>query len=135
MGNTIFNIAGDIRQVVQEGDGYFYNDTAEDTTTSPAAEKKEETDTGQLSNRQVVIMMTGLLDIALSPDYTNQKQLSLFLSHLTGRSPESLRQTIMALAKTGINTPQARQDCLAAAQELEPFCRRLASRLRSDAEE
>lgn len=97
------------------------------------AESEEKTP--QLSNRQVVIMMAGLLDISLSPDFTNQKQLALFLSHLTGRSKESIRQTIMQLAKDGIETPQARKDTLVAADVLEPVCRRVADRLRNDAEE
>ena len=89
----------------------------------------------QLTNRQVVIMMAGLLDISLSPEYTNQKQLAQFLSRLTGRSEQSIRQTIMSLAKTGIETPQARKDSLVAADVLEPLCPRIATRLRNDAEE
>lgn len=89
----------------------------------------------QLTNRQIVIMMTGLLDLSLSPEYTNQKQLAQFLSRLTGRSENSIRQTIMNLAKTGIETPQARKDSLIAADVLAPMCPRVASRLRNDAEE
>lgn len=42
----------------------------------------------QLTNRQIVIMMTGLLDLSLSPEYTNQKQLAQFLSRLTGAQRE-----------------------------------------------
>lgn len=89
----------------------------------------------QLTNRQIVIMMTGLLDLSLSPEYTNQKQLAQFLSRLTGRSENSIRQTIMNLAKTGIETPQARKDSLIAADVLAPMCPQVASRLRNDAEE
>ena len=97
--------------------------------------KEDASDANQLTNRQVVIMMAGLLDISLSPEYTNQKQLAQFLSRLTGRSEQSIRQTIMSLAKTGIETPQARKDSLVAAEVLEPVCGKVASRLRNDAEE
>lgn len=97
--------------------------------------ESEGANAGQLSNRQVVIMMAGLLDISLSPDFTNQKQLAQFLSRLTGRSKESIRQTIMQLAKDGIETPQARKDSIVAADVLEPVCKRVAGRLRNDAEE
>lgn len=89
----------------------------------------------QLSNRQVVIMMTALMDISLSPDYTNQKQLARLLSQLTGRSAESLRKTIGKVAKEGIETDEARKDAHAAADALEPFCKRISDQIRNDAEE
>lgn len=89
----------------------------------------------QLTNRQVVIMMTALMDISLSPDFTNQKQLARLLSQLTGKSAESIRKTIGKLAKDGIETDEARKDARAAADALEPFCKKIADRIRNDAEE
>lgn len=89
----------------------------------------------QLTNRQVVIMMTALMDISLSPDFTNQKQLARLLNQLTGRSAESIRKTIGKLAKEGIETDEARKDARAAADALEPFCKKIADRIRNDAEE
>lgn len=89
----------------------------------------------QLTNRQVVIIMTALMDISLSPDFINQKQLARLLSQLTGRSAESIRKTIGKLAKEGIETDEARKDARTAADALEPFCKKIADRIRNDAEE
>ena len=96
---------------------------------------QEDENPEQLTNRQVVIMMTSLMDISLSPDFTNQKQLARLLSQLTGRSAESIRKTIGKLAKEGIETDEARKDARAAADALEPFCKKIANRIRNDAEE
>ena len=151
MGDT-FNFNGSIGQFVKEGDGIIQEyhaqsmaasssvtNTEKTTSSTPSQELAEVDADGeggvQLSNRQVVIMMAGLLDIPLSPDFTNQKQFAQFLSRLTGRSMGSIRQTIMQLAKTGIETPQARKDSLVAADVLEPVCKKVAGRLRNDAEE
>ena len=87
----------------------------------------------QLTNRQVIILLTSLLNIALSPEYNNQKQLAIMISHITGRSMESIRQTIMNIAKNGLETEQARKDMLIVAEILEPVSKRLADRLRNDA--
>lgn len=89
----------------------------------------------QLTNRQIVIMMSGILDISLSKDFTNQKQLAIFLSRLTGRSMQSIRQVIMNLANNGSETDQAHKDYRIAADTLEPINKKIASRLRNDAEE
>lgn len=96
---------------------------------------QEDETPAQFTNRQVVIMMTALMDISLSPDFTNQKQLARLLSQLTGRSAESIRKTIGKLAKEGIETDEARKDARAAADALEPFCKKIANRIRNDAEE
>lgn len=87
----------------------------------------------QLTNRQVIILLTSLFNIALSPEYTNQKQLAIMISHITGRSMESIRQSIMNIAKNGLETEQARKDMLIVAEILEPVSKRLADRLRNDA--
>ena len=87
----------------------------------------------QLSNRQVVILLTSLLNIPLTPEYTNQKQLAIMISRITGRSMESIRQTIMNIAKNGLETEQARKDTLTVADILEPISKRLADILRNDA--
>ncbi len=145
MGDT-FNFNGSIGQFVKEGDGIIHDyhaqsmaasSSVQNTSSASSSElaESEGANAGQLSNRQVVIMMAGLLDISLSPDFTNQKQLAQFLSRLTGRSKESIRQTIMQLAKDGIETPRARKDSIVAADVLEPVCKRVAGRLRNDAEE
>ncbi len=148
MGDT-FNFNGSIGQFVKEGDGIIEHYQAQSVAASsstqgtPARQDEavssampaEDGATGQLTNRQVVIMMAGLLDISLSPDYTNQKQLATFVSRITGRSEQSIRQTIMHLAKTGIETPQARKDSLLVADVLEPVCKKVAGRIRNDAEE
>lgn len=89
----------------------------------------------QMTNRQVVILMATLLDISLSPNYTNQKQFSLFISRITGRSAESIRHTIMDDAKKGWDTDQAREDMCTVANVLEPISKKLADRLRSNAQD
>ena len=145
--NDTFNFNGSIGQFVKEGDGVIHDYHAQSMAASSTMQDGDKgknssselttdgTEAAQLSNRQVVIMMAGLLDLSLSPDFTNQKQLAQFLSRLTGRSEQSIRQTIMSLAKTGIETPQARKDSLLAADVLEPVCKKVASRLRNDAME
>ena len=103
MGDT-FNFNGSIGQFVKEGDGIIHDyhaqsmaasSSVQNTSSASSSElaESEGANAGQLSNRQVVIMMAGLLDVSLSPDFTNQKQLAQFLSRLTGRSKESIRQT------------------------------------------
>lgn len=101
------------------------HDKEEDNANSPS----------QLTNRQIVIIMTSILDMPLSKDFTNQKQLAIFLSRLTGRSMQSIRQTIMNLANKGADTHQAHQDYHIAADALEPINKKMASKLRNDAEE
>lgn len=98
-------------------------------------EESQSCASSQLTNRQVVILLTGLLDITLSPEYTNQKQLAIMISRITGNSKESIRQTIMNIAKNGLETEQARKDTLTVADILEPISKRLADRLRNDAME
>ena len=132
--NDTFNFNGSIGQFVKEGDGIIHDYHAQSMAASSTMQAAPP-DANQLTNRQVVIMMAGLLDISLSSEYTNQKQLAQFLSRLTGRSEQSIRQTVMSLAKTGIETPQARKDSMVAAEVLEPVCSKVASRLRNDAEE
>lgn len=97
------------------------------------SEVSKASDPTQLSNRQVIILLTSLLNIALSPEYTNQKQLAIMISRITGRSMESIRQTIMNIAKNGLETEQARKDMLIVAETIEPISKRLADRLRNDA--
>lgn len=97
------------------------------------SEASKASDPTQLSNRQVIILLTSLFNIALSPEYTNQKQLAIMISRITGRSMESIRQTIMNIAKNGLETEQARKDMLIVAETIEPISKRLADRLRNDA--
>lgn len=97
------------------------------------SEVSKASDPTQLSNRQVIVLLTSLLNIALSPEYTNQKQLAIMISRITGRSMESIRQTIMNIAKNGLETEQARKDMLIVAETIEPISKRLADRLRNDA--
>lgn len=123
----------------QNGDititGNIYQGGAGPACEAEKAGRQDDEHPGQLANRQVVIMMTALMDISLSPEYTNQKQLARMLAQLTGRSAESLRKTIGKLAKEGIETDEARKDARAAADALEPFCSRIADRIRNDVED
>ena len=123
----------------QNGDitisGNIYQGGAKPVGDVTKSAGQEDENPEQLTNRQVVIMMTALMDISLSPDFTNQKQLARLLSQLTGRSAESIRKTIGKLAKEGIETDEARKDARAAADALEPFCKKTANRIRNDAEE
>lgn len=145
MTGDTFNFNSAVGQFVAKGDGFIHDYHAQSVASSSSVQKsqsgttlsdaEDEEDPCQLSNRQAVIMMTGLLGITLSPDYTNQLQLARFLSRLTGRSMQSIRQTIMSLAKNGIDTPQARRDCLAAADALDALSPKVARMLRTDAEE
>lgn len=105
------------------------------TGSTPNTNVEEEKPFTQLTNRQVVIMMTALMDISLSAEYTNQQQLARLLSSLTGRSTKSIRQTIMKLAKEGIETTEACRDCFLVADLLEPFCPIIAQHIRNDAKE
>lgn len=52
-------------------------------------------DTGRLTNRQLVILLTHLLDVGTTPDTVNVTALARLLSQVCGRSAESMRQTIM----------------------------------------
>lgn len=103
--------------------------------STPAMPQQVKQKVEQMTNRQVVIMMTALMGITLTPKYTNQKLLSQMLSKMTGRSAESIRQTIMDIAKDGLETPQAREDMRLAADTIEPFCKDVAMKLRNDAED
>ena len=104
-------------------------------STSLTNRNDDDEDPEQLTNRQVVIMMTALMDISLSPNYTNQKLLARLLSQITGRSAESIRKTIGKVASEGIETDEARKDARTVADALEPFCKKIADRIRNDAEE
>ena len=119
----------------QNGDititGHIYQGGAKPSGEAEKTDRQDDEYPGQLTNRQVVIMMTALMGISLSPEYTNQQ----LLGRLTGRSAESLRKTIGKLAKEGIETDEARKDARVAADALEPFCSRIADRIRNDAED
>ena len=119
----------------QNGDititGHIYQGGEKPSGEAEKTDRQDDEYPGQLTNRQVVIMMTALMGISLSPEYTNQQ----LLGRLTGRSAESLRKTIGKLAKEGIETDEARKDARVAADALEPFCSRIADRIRNDAED
>ena len=123
----------------QNGDititGHIYQGGAKPSAEAEKTDRQDDECPGQLTNRQVVIMMTALMGISLSPEYTNQQLLGRMLGRLTGRSAESLRKTIGKLAKEGIETEEARKDARVAADALEPFCKRIADRIRNDAED
>lgn len=115
--------------------GHIYQGGAKPSAEAEKTDRQDDECPGQLTNRQVVIMMTALMGISLSPEYTNQQLLGRMLGRLTGRSAESLRKTIGKLAKEGIETDEARKDARVAADALEPFCSRIADRIRNDAED
>lgn len=123
-------IAQDIH-VVKPEDNTLHQDKEEEGKGKAKAADEEK----QMTNRQVVMLVASLLNIPLDPKYTNQKQLALFISRLTGRSAGSIRKTIMDDAKSGWETKQARKDMLTVANILDPISKKLADKLRCDAED
>ena len=89
----------------------------------------------QLTNRQVIILMASLMGISLSPTDTNHSELSRLLSRITGRSPQSLRQSIMSYARDGLDKAGAKRDAQQVASLIEHFCPDIAERIRCDAED
>ena len=89
----------------------------------------------QLTNRQVIILMASLMGISLSPTDTNHSELSRLLSRITGRSSQSLRQSIMSYARDGLDKAGAKRDAQQVASLIEHFCPDIAERIRCDAED
>ena len=89
----------------------------------------------QLTNRQVIILMASLMGLSLSPSDTNHSELSRLLSRITGRSPQSLRQSIMSYARDGLDKAGAKRDAQQVASLIEHFCPDIAERIRCDAED
>lgn len=98
--------------------------------TEPSAERGI-----PLTNRQLVLLMTSVLNLTLNPEFLNQKALARLLAAVSGKSEDSLRQTIMKMAKEGCETQGARQDMLVVASLLNDIDQDLAQRLRNDASE
>lgn len=123
----------------QNGDvhitGGTFNQGGLSSVVAKGTHQEDEENPEQLTNRQIVIMMTALMDITLSPEFINQKNLARLLSRLTGRSAESLRKTIGKVAKEGIATDEAQKDAHVVADILELFCKRISDNIRNDAEE
>ena len=94
-----------------------------------------ESEAGQLTNRQIVILMASLMGISLSPTETSHSELSRFLSRLTGRSHQSLRQSIISYANDGLDKASAKRDARLVASLVERFCPQVAERIRCDAED
>lgn len=118
----------------QNGDitisGGTFNQTMSGEPTSTA-----ESSDSKLTNRQLVLLMTSVLNLTLNPEFLNQKALARLLAAVSGKSEDSLRQTIMKMAKEGCETQGARQDMLVVASLLNDIDQDLAQRLRNDASE
>lgn len=89
--------------------------------------------TPQLTNRQLVILFTALMDLSLDSEKLSKTGLSRLLSAVSGRSQEGLRKTIQEVSKNGYETPEARQDVLLVANLIENMAPRLANKLKNDA--
>ena len=110
-------------------------DTKAGEETDGRQEAAIESEAGQLTNRQIVILMASLMGISLSPTETSHSELSRFLSRLTGRSHQSLRQSIISYANEGLDKASAKRDARLVASLVERFCPQVAERIRCDAEE
>ena len=123
-----------------EGTACHTADVKADTSADSSSfenrqEAANEGNIDQLTNRQVIILMASLMGISLSPTDTNHSELSRLLSRITGRSPQSLRQSIMSYARDGLDKAGAKRDAQQVASLIEHFCPDIAERIRCDAED
>ena len=106
----------------------------EEWATSPAPILKEgqedeaDHDNDLFTIRQTIILIQELLNISLSAQDTNIKELSRFIHRLTGKQPESIRSAINKLAKQP-QTPS--KDLNLIASQIEIFNPGLARAIRS----
>ena len=117
--------------------GTFNQNPGAQVDEKPDIEEKNDSEeaAAQLTNRQLVMLMAGVMDLTLDAEYLNQSALARLLSAMSGRSASSLRKTINEIAAQGYDTQGARQDMLVVASLLEKLDPRLAERLRNDARE
>ena len=86
-----------------EGEEWISDDIADllerlPKEADPCAQAIAETpvkEADRLTNRQLVILFTHLLDVGTTPDTVNVTALAKLLSQVSGRSAGSMRQTIM----------------------------------------
>ena len=131
--NQILNQFGPIYGNVEKQEIHTAVSTENESTatSSPTPEEKQT----PLTNRQLVILMTALLDLSLDPEFVNQKALARLIAAVSGKSVESIRQAIIEASKKGFETQAARQDSRTVAELLEKLSPKLATQLRNGAEE
>lgn len=134
-GSCIFEAGSSQNGDVHITGGTFYQGGAETSSSTPADKDVDIAPVSQLSNRQLVILISTILDLSLAPEFLNQKALSRLLAAISGKSEGSLRQSIMDICKNGYETQEARQDMLTVAALLEKINPSLANQLKNDAKE
>lgn len=103
-------------------DDDWYSEDIKNIIENTDAEDIEE-EGAQFTNQQLIILFEYLLEESLSPEYTNVQALSAFIARVSGKSPESIRQSIIRRNKKGVNKVDARR----VAAALEAFCPEKAS--------
>ncbi len=88
--------------------------------------------TEQLTNRQLILLFEVILNIPLTPEFTNQKALAKLLSKVSGRSAEAIRQKIMQ----GVNydEPSVKKDVKALVSLIKPLSPRFAEIMENNIE-
>lgn len=91
-------------------------------------EKKVDT----LSNKQLIILFEQMLNIPLTPEYTNQNALAKLISRVSGNSPGSIRQRI----RDGIDyeDENTRKDMDVLIALMEPVSQKIAERMKNNIE-
>lgn len=64
----------------------------------------------RLTNRQMAILISQLLNVTLTPEYTNINALAKLISMISGKSEESIRQTLMSLSKKDFEDNNVQKD-------------------------
>lgn len=95
-----------------------------ETTDEPIVEDDKQ----QISTRQLVLLFQHLLNVSLDTAYTNQNELATFLSFVSGKSANAIRQMIIECNKdTG--SRQTSKDVEFLAKQIRPFNNDIASDL------
>lgn len=100
----------------------------EERKASNTDEKSIET----LSNRQLIILFEQLMNIPLTPDYTNQSALAKLLSRVSGRSKAGIRQKI--IQGIDYDDEAVRSDLQVVISLIKPISPELAERMKNNIE-
>lgn len=93
-------------------------------------ETKEKEDIKTLSIGQLVILFSSLLNVTLDASFTNQSQLADLISHVSGKSSQSIRQKVMEIAKMDSYTKQIKIDAELVAKIIEKINPQLSREIR-----
>ncbi|MBO5678331.1 MAG: hypothetical protein J6S02_09425 [Bacteroidaceae bacterium] len=89
-------------------------------------EQEEPTSTNdQLTNRQLALLFTHILDVGHTSDVVNVKALSKLMSCVSGRSSGSIRQTLMKMKEIDYNDSLVHQDL----ERIEALVRPISSKI------